>query len=188
MNYPIKFSPLDIITIVNFYKRLDRNEGLIVGPFLCSSSPKTHIDDFENAIDFLCPSGTEVLAINDGEIISLEDSFNGFGGNKQYEDKVNYVVIEHEGNCRSYYLHLEVGSVTNRGLKVGDKVKKGQIIGNVDNNGYMLYDPKKGPITHLHFELRKKAGSTYKSMNPKFENSFMYLITGWVMKKIFRGQ
>lgn len=171
MTYPIKFSFWNILTMVNFYLRLDKGEGVMFGPFLCSKSPRSHRGDSEKAIDFLCKSGTEVVAVEDGQIIKLQDSFKGHGIVHEYQEKVNYIVIEHSNGEMSYYLHLRKDSIKNRRLDIGYNVRKGQVIGCVDNNGYMIYDPKKGPLTHLHFELRKMSGSKYTSKTPKFEEN-----------------
>lgn len=171
IKYPIKFSFWNIFTMIGFYLRLKKGEGAMFGPFLCSTSPTTHVGESENAIDFLCKTGTEVLAVRKGNVLKIEDGFNGFGGKEKDAEKINYIVIQHEIGEKSYYLHLECGSVTNRGLKIGDQVRQGQVIGNVDNNGYMKYDEKMGPpLTHLHFEYRKNCGSSNKSIKPTFED------------------
>lgn len=64
---------------------------------------------------------------------SLKQSFTLHGG--------NYVAIEHEDGTTALYAHQQEYQV-----KVGDKVKQGQIIGYVGSTG-------NSTGSHLHFEL-----------------------------------
>ncbi len=54
----------------------------------------------------------------------------------------NYVVLDHEGDWRSFYRHLISPAL----LVHGQSVHQGQIIGNVGNTGISQGD-------HLHFDL-----------------------------------
>lgn len=87
------------------------------------------------ALDYAAPKGTPVYAIGDGKIIMAGKA--GPAGNQ--------IVISHEGDIQSYYAHL---SQFAKDLKVGDKVKKGTVIGYVGTTGRAT-----GP--HLHFALAK---------------------------------
>ena len=89
-----------------------------------------------------------IVAIEDGTIAGCADGY----GNTYPNQKIygNYVNIDH-GGWYSLYGHLLKGSVR---VKVGDKVKKGDIIGQMGDSGW-----SRGQ--HLHFELRR--GSNYKS-------------------------
>lgn len=55
----------------------------------------------------------------------------------------NYIIINHNNGEFSFYGHLSEGSIR---VKVGDEVKKGEIIGKVGNTGHST-EP------HLHFHL-----------------------------------
>ena len=80
--------------------------------------------------DIAVPEGTDVMAANDG-IVALS------GGNYFYSG--NLVVINHGQNLFTLYAHLKSTEV-----KVGQHVKKGDIIGHVGKNGRATGPP-------LHF-------------------------------------
>ena len=82
--------------------------------------------------DFACPTGTPVHALGDGTIIFA--SWDGAYGNK--------IAIQHAGTLVTWYAHLSKFEV-----KVGDKVRAGQLIGLVGDTGNTT-----GP--HLHLEIR----------------------------------
>jgi len=87
--------------------------------------------------DFASPSGTPVGASSFGTV-----AFVGFAG-----PTGNFVRITHPGDIETGYAHL---SRFAEGLKVGDKVKRLQVIGYVGSTGRST-----GP--HLHFSA-KRAG------------------------------
>jgi murein DD-endopeptidase MepM/ murein hydrolase activator NlpD len=82
--------------------------------------------------DFHAPSGTPVMAANDGEVVIAQGMF--------YEG--NLVVINHGLQFYTQYMHLSKIEV-----KVGDRVKKGQRIGLSGATGRVT-----GP--HLHLGVR----------------------------------
>jgi murein DD-endopeptidase MepM/ murein hydrolase activator NlpD len=82
--------------------------------------------------DFHAPSGTPVLAANDGEVIIAHGMF--------YEG--NFVVIDHGQQFSTMYMHLSKIEV-----KVGERVTKGQRIGLSGATGRVT-----GP--HLHMGVR----------------------------------
>jgi murein DD-endopeptidase MepM/ murein hydrolase activator NlpD len=82
--------------------------------------------------DFHAPSGTPVLAANDGEVIIAQGMF--------YEG--NLVVIDHGQQFTTMYMHLSKIEV-----KVGERVTKGQRIGLSGATGRVT-----GP--HLHLSAR----------------------------------
>lgn len=86
-------------------------------------------------VDYAAPAGTEVMSIGDGVVV-----FKGF---KAAEG--NMVKIKHNSVYTSAYLHL---SRYGKGLKVGDRVRQGQIIGYVGSTGAST-----GP--HLDFRIWK---------------------------------
>jgi murein DD-endopeptidase MepM/ murein hydrolase activator NlpD len=85
--------------------------------------------------DFACPVGTPVHALGDGTIIFA--AYDGAYGNK--------IAIQHAGGLVTWYAHLSAFEV-----KVGEKVKAGQLIGLVGSTGNTT-----GP--HLHLEIRPTA-------------------------------
>ena len=86
-------------------------------------------------VDYAAPTGTPVMSIGDGTVISK--GWGGGGGNT--------VKIRHNSVYTTAYLHL---SRYASGLKVGDRVHQGQVIGYVGMTG-----PATGP--HLDFRVWK---------------------------------
>ena len=84
-------------------------------------------------IDVAASTGTTVAAADGGKVTFA--SSNGSYG--------NLIIIDHENGYQTYYAHLNKFSV-----KKGDRVYKGQKIGEMGNTGRST-----GP--HLHFEVRK---------------------------------
>jgi murein DD-endopeptidase MepM/ murein hydrolase activator NlpD len=82
--------------------------------------------------DFHAPTGTPVVAANDGQVIIAQPMF--FEG--------NLVVIDHGQQFSTLYMHLSKIEV-----KVGERVKKGQHLGLTGATGRVT-----GP--HLHFAAR----------------------------------
>ena len=90
------------------------------------------------AIDILAPRNTPVKAVEDGTIARLFESKAGGTTIYQFDPSDQYCY---------YYAHLERYAA---GLKEGDKVRKGQVIGYVGTSGNA---PKNTP--HLHFAIFK---------------------------------
>ncbi len=93
------------------------------------------------SLDFGMFIGTPVCAARDGIVVDVKQD-SGFGGRRfRYMNMANYITVYHNDGTFSEYVHLmKNGSL----LKVGDMVKKGQIIGYSGNTGFTT-----GP--HLHF-------------------------------------
>ncbi|MBW4618640.1 MAG: peptidoglycan DD-metalloendopeptidase family protein [Cyanosarcina radialis HA8281-LM2] len=109
---------------------------------------RTHQGRMEFAIDIPAAIGTPVYAMRAGKVVSIEDRFPDIGGGRENGAKFNYVWIEHDGGYRSAYVHLKQGFVSSVGIKVGDRVKAGQLIGFSGNSGWST-----GP--HLHVEVHR---------------------------------
>jgi peptidoglycan LD-endopeptidase LytH len=88
------------------------------------------------AIDVLAPRNTPVVAVEDGKIAKLFVSKAGGNTIYQFDPSEQYAY---------YYAHLERYA---DGLKEGDPVEKGQVIGYVGTSGNA---PKNTP--HLHFAV-----------------------------------
>jgi murein DD-endopeptidase MepM/ murein hydrolase activator NlpD len=88
-----------------------------------------------NGTDFGAPAGTPIYAASYGKITKL----GNYGANG------NYIAIAHDNGYETGYSHL---SRFEPGLKVGDQVKRSQVIGYVGSTGRST-----GP--HLHFSARK---------------------------------
>lgn len=83
-------------------------------------------------IDIAAPVGTFVYALADGEVIMARG--NGKAGNE--------IKIDHGNGLQTRFLHMD-----KRTIKVGSKVRTGQVIGTVGDTGRVT-----GP--HLHFEVK----------------------------------
>jgi murein DD-endopeptidase MepM/ murein hydrolase activator NlpD len=92
-------------------------------------------------IDFTCPLGTPIHASGDGKITAIEYMKSGYG---------THVVIDHGFGYSSLYAHMSEVDVT-----LGQKVKRGQVIGKVGSTGTST-------APHLHYEVIHKN----KKVNP----------------------
>ncbi len=97
--------------------------------------------EFHKGIDIAAYWGAKVKAAQKGEVI-FADWKPGYG---------YFVKIKHDFNYTTCYGHLTSPMM----VKVGDKVKRGQVIGRTGNTGASTG-------SHLHFEVRK--GN--KAVNP----------------------
>lgn len=113
-------------------------------------------------VDFAAPTGTRIKASSDGVV--------SFIGNKGGYGKV--IILKHQNNMSTLYAHL---SRFTPGLRKGQRVSQGQIIGAVGMTGLAT-----GP--HLHYELlvngrhvdpMKIALPTAASIAPKYRAHFL---------------
>lgn len=95
---------------------------------------KTPYTNNHTGIDYACPTGTPILAAEDGTVMHSGWLNGGWG---------YCVIIKHADGNATLYAHLSECKV-----KAGDKVKRGQVIGLSGSTGNST-----GP--HLHFEARK---------------------------------
>jgi murein DD-endopeptidase MepM/ murein hydrolase activator NlpD len=107
-----------------------------------TSSP-AHIGKLRNAIDFLVPQNTPVLAATNGTVTYVKDDSNIGGPNPVYWNYTNFIVIMHANEEYSRYDHLAHRSSR---VKVGQAVSEGQVIAEVGMTGY-TFRP------HLHFQV-----------------------------------
>jgi murein DD-endopeptidase MepM/ murein hydrolase activator NlpD len=104
--------------------------------------PIYKIRKFHEGMDFTAPTGTEIYATADGVIAEIENNeHRGYG---------NMALVDHGYGYETLYAHMERIKV-----KIGQHVKRGDIIGYVGNTGLST-----GP--HLHYEVRKNG----KAVNP----------------------
>lgn len=89
--------------------------------------------------------GQPIYAVKDGTVtVAKEGCDTGYIGNSCNGGYGNHVEIDHGEGYQTLYAHMITGSMQ---VKVGDQVKKGDIIGYVGSTGN-----SSGP--HLHFEVR----------------------------------
>ncbi|OGO77349.1 MAG: hypothetical protein A2Y23_02710 [Clostridiales bacterium GWB2_37_7] len=105
----------------------------ITSPFGYRIHPVLKTKKFHSGMDIAAPTGTNIIASNDGTVI-----FSGYNGGYGYT-----VIIDHGGQLSTLYAHNSKLLVSK-----GDKVKRGQIISKMGSTGLTT-----GP--NLHFEVRK---------------------------------
>jgi murein DD-endopeptidase MepM/ murein hydrolase activator NlpD len=112
-------------------KNLERTSsgfGYRIDPFL-------KIRKLHEGLDFAAPIGTDIYATGDGVVEKASNSMNGYG---------NCVIVDHGFGYKTLYAHMSAFKV-----KVGQKVKRGELIGLTGNTGL-----SSGP--HLHYEVIKE--------------------------------
>ncbi len=125
---------------------------------------------YPDSIDFIVPVGTPIKAAADGIVIDAKDDSGKGGADRRFEKYENFIEIRHGGYSTlghrhadeySYYGHIKKGGAL---VKIGDKVKAGQIIGSSGKTGWLanLNEP------HLHFMVGQY---DYKTMKIRFERS-----------------
>jgi hypothetical protein len=102
--------------------------------------PFTGFKQFHSGLDIANKRGTPVFATADGKVVSVR--VNGGMG--------KMIAIDHGYGLKTRYAHLDKYNI-----KVGQRVKRGDLIGYMGNTGYST-----GP--HLHYEVLRNG----KSVNP----------------------
>jgi murein DD-endopeptidase MepM/ murein hydrolase activator NlpD len=108
-------------------KRLSSYYGYRMDPFY-------KVMKLHEGVDFSAPTGTDIYATGDGVVKEVKKIKRGYGNN---------ILIDHGFGYETFYAHCNKILV-----KKGQKVKRGQIIGEVGNTG-------KSTAPHLHYEVRK---------------------------------
>ena len=124
--------------------------------------------------DYAAPTGTPIMATGDGVVIAA--SYTGGNG--------NYVKVQHNSTYTTQYLHM-----SKRGVKVGEHVMQGDIIGYVGSTGlatgphvcYRFWKngsqtnhlkedfPPSKPVESKHLERYKKKLKKYKAKVDKIK-------------------
>jgi murein DD-endopeptidase MepM/ murein hydrolase activator NlpD len=113
-------------------------EGRINSYYGYRIHPVTGEKRFHSGVDIAAESGTPIRAAADGIV-----SFSGWSG-----DSGNLVVLEHGLGFATYYAHNKRNGVT-----VGQKVKKGEVLGYVGSTG-------NAQCAHLHYSVSKDGQQT----------------------------
>lgn len=113
-------------------------------------NPITNLPQNHGGLDIAVPTGTPIVAIQDGEVLRTNDSCTV--GDKLCGGRLgNYVIIKHDSGIETKYGHMDLNSVQ---VKPGDRVMKDQVIGAVGNTG-----ASSGP--HLHIQCKAMPGSSH---------------------------
>ncbi len=116
-------------------------DGSISSPYGKRHNPMNGAEEFHTGLDVSASPGNPVCATADGIV-----SFSGWSGGNGY-----LVVLEHGYGFSTFYAHNKKNIV-----EVGQKVKRGDVIGYVGTTGSST-----GP--HVHYEIWKNG----KHINPK---------------------
>ena len=95
------------------------------------------------AIDFSVAIGTPIYAAREGTVVGVEVGYDLGGPYPQFRPYMNYVNIRHMDGTLGNYYHLKLAGSA---VKIGDTVKKGQLIAYSGNTGYTT-------APHLHFSV-----------------------------------
>lgn len=87
-------------------------------------------------VDYAASKGTKIFAAGDGVVIAKRTHSGGYG---------KHVIIKHNDTYQTLYAHM---SRFPKGLRVGSRVKQGQVVGYVGTTGSSTGN-------HLHFEIKK---------------------------------
>ncbi len=130
--------------------------GVVISGFGVRVHPILHIRKEHTGLDFTAPIGTPVMATADG-VVATATAGNGYG---------NQIEIDHGYGFVTKFAHLSEFKV-----KVGDVVKRGDLIALTGNTGL-----SSGP--HLHYEIIKNGEKIdpvdyfYQDLSPKEYEQF----------------
>lgn len=96
--------------------------------------PVLHTNRPHRGVDYAARTGTPILATGDGKV-AFKGTKGGYG---------RTVILSHIGKYTTLYAHM---SRYKKGLRTGQRIKQGQIIGYIGSSGLAT-----GP--HLHYEFR----------------------------------
>jgi len=113
-------------------------EGKITSDFGYRKSPTQGASTNHSGIDIGVPVGTPVKAMADGTVTAANGGMRGYG---------NGVFIDH-GMINGKRVVSEYGHLSSFDVKVGDKIKRGQVVAKSGNSGI-----SSGP--HLHITVRE---------------------------------
>lgn len=139
------YSPKGELSAKMLMKRPLKARARLSSPYGNRRHPILMYNVFHSGVDLAAPMNTPIMAAGDGVITQL--------GRKGAYGK--YIRIKHSSGYQTAYAHM---NGYRSGLKVGSKVKRGEVIGYVGSTGRST-----GP--HCHFEVIKNG----KTRNP-FEN------------------
>jgi murein DD-endopeptidase MepM/ murein hydrolase activator NlpD len=103
----------------------------------------SHRDAQLHAWDFWMALGTEVLAAREGDVVAVEDGWDGIGLAS------NFVTVEHDDGTRAVYAHVRRHSAV---VNVGQHVRQGELLTLSGMVGQTVFP-------HLHFVVQNRDGS-----------------------------
>ncbi|WP_235615885.1 peptidoglycan DD-metalloendopeptidase family protein [Brevibacillus reuszeri] len=133
------------------------NEYRVTSPFGWRSGPINGNREFHTGIDLVKTHQAPINAFVAGEVMHAKEGVagSGFGGYG-----IVVAIRDPETGHLHCYAHLDSVAV-----KVGDKVKQGQLIGRQGNTG-------QSTGSHLHYEIRKSSSPQYGWIADREKNCF----------------
>jgi murein DD-endopeptidase MepM/ murein hydrolase activator NlpD len=134
------------------------------GPYLCTQGEGGQLTHFFSgnlhAIDFRCPIGTPLLAVADGVIVDSQDkhTLTGVAVSNLFQWNSILLEIDCEEPLLVEYVHISKSMVA-----LGDRVTKGQVIGESGSVGF-------SPEPHLHFCAYRSREPTAPTVRVQFES------------------
>ncbi|MFM9840294.1 MAG: M23 family metallopeptidase [Cyclobacteriaceae bacterium] len=113
----------------------------------------------ENALDFTMPEGSEIVAARDGIVIKVVQNNSESCLKEECKKFNNYLSVYQSDGTFADYVHLRRNGVK---FKVGDKVRKGELIAYSGNTGW-----SSGP--HLHFVCSLPSFEKRPTIKTKFK-------------------
>ena len=133
---------------------LRHDDFVLTSPFGSRRSPFTKKTDFHPGIDLAAATGTPIFAPADGKVV--------YAGRYPVRQSVswwrygNLAAVRHGDRFISLFGHCDTLAV-----RVGQKVKQGEVLGTVGNSGWST-------SPHLHYEVRRREeGGDYKPVDPR---------------------
>lgn len=130
---------------------LQKNKVKHMSGFGYRMHPIYKTQDFHPGIDFSAPLGTPIYATGDGTVTLADSRGDGYG---------IHVVINHGFGFQTLYGHMSKTKA-----RVGQKVKRGEVIGYVGSTGLST-------APHVHYEIIKSGNKInpinyfYKDLSP----------------------
>lgn len=107
------------------------------GAFACCTH---NLPGFEYAWDFDVPYATPVISVEDGSVIQVWEPNRGGGCDRRLNDSAHNIKIAAKDGTVAQYVHVQSK------VRIGDIVKKGQVIAVTANNGFHC-------VPQLHFNI-----------------------------------
>ncbi len=133
---------------------LRRDEFVLTSPFGTRRSPFTKQVDFHPGIDLAAATGTPIHAPADGSVV--------YAGRYPVRQSVswwrygNLIALRHGDRFITLFGHCD-----SIGVRVGQKVRQGEVIGTVGNTGWST-------SPHLHYEVRKlRQDGEFEPVDPR---------------------
>jgi murein DD-endopeptidase MepM/ murein hydrolase activator NlpD len=126
-----------------------------------SRSPDSHVNEHCQALDFLVPEGTPVLAAAAGTVVEIVHWHNEGGPSREFTHTLNYVTLRHRNDEFTQYAHLAPRAFPY--VALNGVVQRGQLLGHVGMTGWT-------DRPHLHFLVFRniQLPPGFKSLVPRF--------------------